>query len=1046
VTDQEDHPGLSWPDHNTGPMPPPEYQSRERDDERKTRKPLPWWDRVKFLILFVFIWVALVGAAMSNDPLLGWNDAANQQAHAASWVFVLFGLELWRQAHYLLSETWAAYHRFWSVRVFGGLGRRTARINDWTRYRISRTFKVVVVLVLFAVVLGKMQHDTPFLALIHLPGIIWRASPLILQIMFGFFFGVIQFVGIFWFLSRGGTEVYMPDDIKTRFTDVWGQDAVLERVKENVVFLEDPESIEEKGGYVPGGILLWGPPGTGKGQPVSATVMTPAGGRRMGDLVPGDEVIGSGGQAIRVLEVHLLGERDIFKVSFSDGTSLRVTEDHLWQVNGEVRSTADLIANPGLRGAIPMAAPVEFVGRDLPLDPFTLGQIVAGHATFDLDTRTVLKELELYGLPPEEMFVPDDFLWSSPEHRAELLRGLLNDSRRESRPFLAQFPTRMRSEGLAAAVQFLVESLGGSCRVTGDLVEVVPEPRRMLSIEPDGREEARCIKVDAADHLYVTEHFIVTHNTLMAEAVAGETGKPYVFVEPSAFINMFIGVGPLKVKGLFRKLRKLALRYGGVIVFFDEADSLGSRRGAMAPGGGLAPTGFTGAMSACHGLTYMRPEAASLLLQSSSPEAPRRWRDGFFMGGGGAGGGGDMGTLQVLLTELSGLKKPRGFINRVVRRWLGMRPKQPPKYRILVMMATNMPQSLDEALLRPGRIDRIYKVGYPSKPGRVRTYEGYLAKVKHSLSAEEIERLATMTPYATGATIKDMVNEGLIQAIRNGRDTITWKDIIAAKHLKDLGPPEDVEYIDRERHATAIHEACHAVAAAKERHHLIIDLATIEKGGSYLGMVSSIKPEDMFTQWRSEYEADIVVALASLAGERLFFGGDSSSGVSGDLESATTIATFMEGYWGMGKSVTSHGVTLQVGVSGGGRPGGGDEKDKGLLGHASLGGRIEEKLDELLNRAEALLKQHRLEVLAVAHALETNKTLSGDDVMAIIEGREGPLVDGRPYHTKEFEKAAETYHERVMAAHLAHARVDIPMPELASISGNGHHVEDWSRE
>jgi cell division protease FtsH len=168
--------------------------------------------------------------------------------------------------------------------------------------------------------------------------------------------------------------------------------------------------------------------------------------------------------------------------------------------------------------------------------------------------------------------------------------------------------------------------------------------------------------------------------------------------------------------------------------------------------------------------------------------------------------------------------------------------------------------------------------------------------------------------------------------------------------------------------------------------------------------------------------------------------------VSGDLESATTIATFMEGYWGMGKSVTSHGVTLQVGVSGGGRPGGGDEKDKGLLGHASLGGRIEEKLDELLNRAEALLKQHRLEVLAVAHALETNKTLSGDDVMAIIEGREGPLVDGRPYHTKEFEKAAETYHERVMAAHLAHARVDIPMPELASISGNGHHVEDWSRE
>src|SRR5204862_7798055 len=175
----------------------------------------------------------------------------------------------------------------------------TARMKDWTRYRISRTFKVLVMLALFAVVLGKMQHDTPFLALIHLPGIIWKASPLILQIMFGFFFGVIQFVGIFWFKARAGTEVYMPDDIKTRFTDVWGQDAVLERVKENVVFLEDPESIEEKGGYVPGGILLWGPPGTGRGQPVAATAMTPSGARRMGDIRPGDAAIGSDGRATR---------------------------------------------------------------------------------------------------------------------------------------------------------------------------------------------------------------------------------------------------------------------------------------------------------------------------------------------------------------------------------------------------------------------------------------------------------------------------------------------------------------------------------------------------------------------------------------------------------------------------------------------------------------------------------------------------------------------------------------------------------------------------
>ena len=317
-----------------------------------------------------------------------------------------------------------------------------------------------------------------------------------------------QFVAIFWFLSRGGVETYFPDDIKTRFSDVWGQDAVVERVKENMLFLEAPEAIEAKGGYVPGGLLLWGPPGTGK--------------------------------------------------------------------------------------------------------------------------------------------------------------------------------------------------------------------------------------------------------TLMAEAVAGETGKPYVFVDPGAFIQMFMGVGIMKVKSLFRKLRKLAVRYGGVIVFFDEADSLGSR-GQLSEGGplggqGFGPAGVAGAGAAgshfsahagCNGMSYLSEDTASLLFQqslqnglgqhqSSGGERRGGLRERIVMGMGGGG----MGTLQALLTELSGLKKPRGFMNRVVRRTLGMRPKPPPKYRIMVMMATNMPQALDEALLRPGRIDRIYKVGYPSKAGRIRTYEGYLAKVSNSLTAD----------------------------------------------------------------------------------------------------------------------------------------------------------------------------------------------------------------------------------------------------------------------------------------------------------------------
>jgi len=391
-----------------------------------------------------------------------------------------------------------------------------------------------------------------------------------------------------------------------------------------------------------------------------------------------------------------------------------------------------------------------------------------------------------------------------------------------------------------------------------------------------------------------------------------------------------------------------------------------------------------------------------------------------------SGGGGGMGTLQALLTELSGLKKPRGFFNRIVRRTLGLRPKNPPKYRILVVMATNLPEALDEALLRPGRIDRMYRVGYPSKAGRIRTYQGYLAKVSHSLSLEEIEKLSVITPYATGAVIKDMINEALILAIRAGRTEINFADVIKAKQLKELGPAEDVEYIERERHAVAVHEACHGVMAHLVRHHMAIDLATIEKGSNYLGMVASIPPDDQFTRWRSEYEADILVSLASLAGERLFFQGDNSSGVSGDLESATTIASFMEGHWGMGSTVSSHASNrrFEVGTPGGGKSSGDDAKAV----KAMLADRIETNLEDLLKKAEEILTLNRAKVLALAHALEIHKTISGDDVTAVMTGEVGPLVDGRPYQDPTKIEEIERYHEAALRAHQGHLRPDISIP------------------
>ena len=399
-----------------------EAVSRPRDSDRQTRVHLSFFDRAKFLLLFTLVFFVLLWAAMANQSGLSFTDSLSQQLHQRWWLLLLGSIEFIRQLHFIFAEYASSYHRIWQ-RYFAFIDRTIHRLSDWNRYRLSRAIKGVLLVVLLSIVLSAIYGEPPIKALFLAPAALWSALPMLGQLAFAVIFIVVQFFAMFWFLSRGGIDTYFPDDIRTRFSDVWGQDHVLNRIRENLMFLESPEEIEKIGGYVPGGILLWGPPGTGK--------------------------------------------------------------------------------------------------------------------------------------------------------------------------------------------------------------------------------------------------------TLMAEAMAGETGRPFVFVDPGAFNNMFFGVGVLKVKSLFRKLRKLSLRYG------------------------------------------------------------------------------------------------------VLRRTLGMRPKNPPKYRILVVMATNLPEALDEALLRPGRIDRIYRVGYPSKAGRVRTYKGYLEKVSHLLTDEEIEKLATITPYATGAIIKDTINEALIMAAAKSFSVIT---------------------------------------------------------------------------------------------------------------------------------------------------------------------------------------------------------------------------------------------------------------------------------
>jgi ATP-dependent Zn protease len=297
-----------------------------------------------------------------------------------------------------------------------------------------------------------------------------------------------------------------------------------------------------------------------------------------------------------------------------------------------------------------------------------------------------------------------------------------------------------------------------------------------------------------------------------------------------------------------------------------------------------------------------------------------------------------------------------------------------------------------------------------------------------------VDRLAVISPYATGAIIKDIVNEALIIAMRDGRDTITWADMLKAKHIKTHGIPDDWTYGDLERHQVAIHEACHAVAMYRLQKRSTIDVATIERRGGTGGFVAPMPLEERFTEWRDGFDITVKTFLASLAGERMLFEGDNSAGVGGDLYSATRIVMETQAYWGMGDTIACHGVTKaqRGGVSS--RPEDGTDRN---LFETSFGIQIEARLQELLAETEEMLRINRRFVLAIAHALETYKTVTGDDIDAIFRGTPGPTLDGWVYHTDDFLLSYEAYHLSTIEAHQAQAKPNRELPVMASRPNGG---------
>ena len=175
--------------------------SRKRDSERRTRVHLSLFDRSKFLLLFAGTYGILVWALLSENPIYSFQDAAIEVANSKSWIFWLAAVEALRQIHFLISEFISPYHRLWQW-YFKSVDRAVHAFSDWTRYRISRVVKALIWVAITAVILGAIYKLPPAQALFMAPQALWSALPMLAQLLFAIVFILIQFVAMFWFLSR----------------------------------------------------------------------------------------------------------------------------------------------------------------------------------------------------------------------------------------------------------------------------------------------------------------------------------------------------------------------------------------------------------------------------------------------------------------------------------------------------------------------------------------------------------------------------------------------------------------------------------------------------------------------------------------------------------------------------------------------------------------------------------------------------------------------------------------------------------------------------
>ncbi len=400
-----------------------------------------------------------------------------------------------------------------------------------------------------------------------------------------------------------------------------------------------------------------------------------------------------------------------------------------------------------------------------------------------------------------------------------------------------------------------------------------------------------------------------TGKTLLARAVAGEANVPFFTISGSDFVEMFVGVGASRVRDLFDQAKKSA----PCIIFMDEIDAVGRRRGA------------------------------------------------------GLGGGNDEReqTLNQLLVEMDGFQANTG---------------------VILIAATNRPDVLDPALLRPGRFDRQVVVSNPDILGREQILAVHVRRVP--LTADvDLKLMARSTPGFSGADLMNLVNEAALLAARRQHSAVGMREFDEAKDTVTMGVERRTHVMsEEERRLTAYREGGRAIVAFNVPAADPVHKATIVTRGRATGMVKQLPENDQTAMTVEQMTSKLAIMMGGRAAEELVFGrGKVTSGTAGDIDEATKLARTMVTRWGVSEEL---GPVAYA-----------ENQDEVFLGHSVarqqnvseqtaqvIAVEVRKLIDAAIAQARRILTTHRTELETLAQALLRYETLSGEEIRALLTG------------------------------------------------------------